>query len=290
MTRSIALVTGLTLVIVACQDSDTPVGPSTEAGTLAAGTTVAGRQYGSPVKVGNGSARTYVIFDKTSGATVELGVALSEKAMDGLPAPMGGPMEGHEDMHEYILPLPKKGPANFQFVELDWNPAGHSAPYYNQPHFDFHFHKFSLAERNAIDPSDPQYAERAANFPEPNYIPAGWYSPSTLLGIPPVAVAVPRMGIHWIDPTSPEYPPQSRIFTHTFIVGTWDGRVTFYEPMVTREFMMNQRAGLESKVDKAIPVAQRHSPAGYYPDGYRVLWDVDTREYRVALTGLAFHQ
>src|SRR4051794_20280918 len=86
MTRSIALMAGLSLMVVACQDTDTPVPPSTEGGALAAGTMAPGRQYGSPVKVGNGSARTYVIFDKTNGAPVELGVALSEKAMDGLPA------------------------------------------------------------------------------------------------------------------------------------------------------------------------------------------------------------
>jgi hypothetical protein len=290
MIRNVTLVAGLALSAAACQETDTPVGPSKETGTLAAVPSATNRQYGSPVKLGNGSARTYVIFDKTSGAPVELGVALSDKALDGLPAPMGGAMEGHEDMHEFILPLPKKSPAPYQFVELDWNPAGHSAPYHNQPHFDFHFHKFTLAERNAIDSLDPLYAERAANFPQPNYIPAGWFSPSTILGVPPVDIAIPRMGIHWIDPTSPEYPPQSRIFTHTFIVGTWDGRVTFYEPMVSREFMLNQRAGRESKVDKAVPVAQRHSPAGYYPDSYRVIWDVETREYRVALTGLAWHQ
>src|SRR3954454_10583004 len=87
MIRNVTLVAGLTLVVAGCQDTNSPVGPSREAGALAA-STASGRQYGAPVKLGNGSARTYVIFDKTSGAPVELGVALSDKALEGLPAPM----------------------------------------------------------------------------------------------------------------------------------------------------------------------------------------------------------
>ena len=290
MFRSVALVAGLTLAVTACQDAEAPLSPSTEAGILGNGLSGTSRHYGEPVKVGNGRARAYVVIDNRAGSAVELGVALDERALEGLPAPMAGHPEGHDDMHEFILPLPSRSPAPYQFVELDWNPQGHSAPFHSEPHFDFHFHKFTLAERNAIDVSDPSYADRAANFPAPEYIPAGYFSPSTLLGVPPVAVAIPRMGIHWIDPTSPEYPPQSQQFTHTFIVGTWDGRVTFYEPMVTRAFLLGQRDGSVPALEMQVPVARRHSPAGYYPDGYRVMWDAKAKEYRVAITGLAWRE
>src|SRR5688500_1819440 len=44
-------------------------------------------QYGPAVKVGRGVARTYVVFDAKNGdIPLELGVALSEGAMHGLPA------------------------------------------------------------------------------------------------------------------------------------------------------------------------------------------------------------
>ena len=32
--------------------------------------------------------------------------------------------------------------------------------------------------------------------------------------------------------------------------------------------------------------AKRYMPAGYYPNGYRVGYDAQAKEYRIALTGL----
>lgn len=248
-------------------------------------------QYGTPVHVGEGRARTYVIMDaKDENKPLEIGVALDERALEGLPAPAPDHGEmGHDDMHAYLLPLPAQSPAPYQFVELDWNPAGHSAPYHVRPHFDFHFWTATLAERNAIDLSDPQYATKAANFPAANYMPTGYFCPCTLLGLPPAAVAVPRMGVHWIDPTSPEYRPQPpgvpQDFTRTYIVGTWDGRVIFQEPMVTREFLLG-------KPDETIPVpvAAAYTPGGYYPSAYRVRYDAQAKEYREAISGLAWRE
>jgi hypothetical protein len=35
-----------------------------------------------------------------------------------------------------------------------------------------------------------------------------------------------------------------------------------------------------------VPTAKRYVPAGYYPNGYRVGYDAQAKEYRIALTGL----
>src|SRR5689334_10535238 len=44
-------------------------------------------QYGAAQTVGNGTVRTYIVVDRNNPSTpVEVGVALSESAMDGLPA------------------------------------------------------------------------------------------------------------------------------------------------------------------------------------------------------------
>jgi hypothetical protein len=54
------------------------------------------RQYGAPVQLGSGRARTYVVTDQKTGNPIEVGVALDEAALDSLPAggsPGGG---GHE--------------------------------------------------------------------------------------------------------------------------------------------------------------------------------------------------
>ena len=234
------------------------------------------RQYGTPIKLGNGMARSYIILN--GGIPLELGVALSEKALDGLPAPSAGP---GPDEHSYLLPLPASNPTQFQLVELDWNPGGHPPPMvYTVPHFDFHFYVIGLDERNAILPSDPAWATKAANFPSLAYRPAGYIPPP--IGTPGEN-AVPQMGLHWINPASPEF--HGTPFTRTFIFGSWDGKFIFYEPMITRAYLLSRPDEVAS-----IPVAAQHDPSGYYPGAYRVTWDGKQKEWRIAITGLSHYQ
>jgi hypothetical protein len=103
------------------------------------------------------------------------------------------------------------------------------------------------------------------------------------------------MGVHWIDVRSPEiqgplgHPENARPFTTTFIHGSWDGRFIFDEPMVTRAFILGRKtATTAAQRDSVIPLpaAAKYQPAGYHPAAYRVTWDEQAREYRVALTQL----
>lgn len=250
------------------------------------------RQYGAPVPLGNGRARSYVTIDsKADGRVVELGVALDERAMEGLRAPDLSHGE-HEDHDMLFLPLPSGNTTGFQLVELDWNPRGHGAPH-DDPHFDFHFYTISRAERDAMVPTDPQYATQAANEPPAASVPASYANPATLLGVPAEAVAVPQMGMHWIDLTSPElqgmlgHPEAYRPFTTTFIYGAWDGRFIFMEPMITRAYIMAKRDATDPAVrDEVIPISTSatYPGGGFRPDAYRIAWDAQAREYRIALT------
>jgi hypothetical protein len=296
-----SVVLAATLALVACSDSVGSNGaPDLSQSGTAPGTH---RQYGTPVKLGGGQARSYIVLDaKNGGAPLELGVAFDERAMDGLPAPMqmppqeGGDAHAHVDSHEYILPLPAQNPTPFKLVELDWNPQGHEAPgVYDIPHFDFHFYTITKAERDAILPTDPQYAAKANNMPAAEFIPPFVALPLPP-GVPPVTSAVPRMGVHMLDMRSPEIqgmlgrPELFKPFTTTFIHGAWDGKVTFFEPMITRAYIMGKKAETDpAKRDEiiALPTAQRYSPAGYYPSAYRITWDAQAKEYRIALTQLA---
>jgi hypothetical protein len=236
------------------------------------------------------------------GTHRQIGVALDERAMDGLPTPMphdhgngGDGGHAHTDSHEFILPLPAQNPTPYKLVELNWNPAGHEpAGVYDSAHFDFHFYTISKAERDAILPSDPQYAAKANNMPAADLVPQFFALPLPP-GVPPVAAAVPRMGVHLSDMRSPELqkllgnPQGYRPFTATFTYGAWDGNVIFAEPMITRAYMMGKKAETDpTKRDEIIslPTAQRYSPAGYYPSAYRIMWDAQAKEYRVALTQL----
>jgi len=273
---------GALTIFVACQsDAPTPLAPNQSASTARAGYDTPGmhRQYGPPVKVGDGMARAYVVLNAKEGqAPVELGIALDQKALDGLPA------DGME--YAYDLALPTHAPAPWQFAELDWNPHGHvPAGVYDVPHFDFHFYMVSQAARDAIDPSDPQFAAKASNLPMGSYVPPFYIVPG-----PPAAVAVPHMGVHWLDVRSPELqgllgnPGAYEPFTKTFIYGSWDGQFTFLEPMVTRAYLLSQ-----PDVTSPISVPAQYAQSGWYPTSYHVTYDAQAKEYRVALSGMTAH-
>ena len=262
-------------------------------------------QYGPAVKVGNGVARTYVVRDRKNGdVPLEIGVALSEGTMDGLPAKdphaahkAAASAHEHLDNHVYLLSLPRGGVAPYRFVELDWNPGGHEPPgIYDEPHFDFHFYTIPPAERAAIVPSDPQFQQKADMLPAEAQRPQ-FYAMAAPPGAP--APGVPLMGVHWIDVRSPELqkmmgkPEAYEPFTKTFIYGSWAGRFTFVEPMITRAHILAKRTATDPALrDELIPVptAQEYSPAGYYPSAYRIAWDADAKEYRIALTQLAMRK
>jgi hypothetical protein len=200
------------------------------------------------------------------------------------------------ETHEYILQLPANHGTPFKFVEMNWNPMGHEPEgvYQDVPHFDFHFYTVSKAERDAIVPTDPKFEEKANNVPTGDYVP-----PFNVAlgppGAPPAKVAVPMMGVHWVDVRSPELqgilgkPEAFKPFTATFIHGSWNGKYHFWEPMITRAHILAKRTATDPKVrDEVIPIsvpARYHTP-GYYPAAYRISWDAAAKEYRVALTQL----
>jgi hypothetical protein len=255
--------------------------------TLDPGTVAEARlRYGAPIQLGNGKARTYVLRDSTTGAPTEVGIALTEAALQGLPetGPHGG--NGHEHYASYLLELPAGHGTPYRFVELDWNPKGHGGPYTAQ-HFDFHFYRVSREERDAIDPSRSDYAAQAADFPAPAELPAGYVSSHLLMNLAPAQAAVPKMGLHWLDTGSPELPPRNQPFTATFIIGSWGGKVIFDEPMITRDFILAHRDSITGGTTIPVPASARYVPAGFYMDSYRVSFDRSAGEYRVALTGLS---
>ena len=258
------------------------------------------RRYGATVKLGDAQARAYVNVDEKSGASLEIGVVLDEQALEGLPASGTGHHGGHAMPHTYILELPEQYAKPFKFVELNWNPAGHepAGVYEGVPHFDFHFYTITQAEREAIVPTDPQFGAKANNIPATEYVPP-FNAALAPPGLKPADVAVPKMGLHWVDVRSPELqrllnkPEAYKPFTATFIHGSWDGRVTFWEPMITRAHILAKKTATDPGVrDEIIPIPTpaRYQAPGYYPSAYRITWDAKEREYRIALTQLTWRE
>lgn len=231
---------------------------------------------GPVVTLHDGSARTYLVIEDDK--PVEVGVALDSAFLAALPkdgASGGEVMPNGHSTFAYMLNMPAINPTPFQYVMLDWNPAGHE-PHgvYDQPHFDVHFYIISDAQRHAISPDDLEFMAKAHRLPPSEFIPAGYIEP----GLAPV----PLMGMHLVDPASPELRPENpERFTRTFIYGSWDGQLIFAEPMITTAYL-EQRGD----VTVPVPVAERYNPQGYYPGAYNVRWDEAAGEYRISLTDL----
>ena len=229
--------------------------------------------YGPTVTVGAGSARSFVAAD-ASGKPTEIGVALTETALTGLPAtPVFGTM--------YELALPGSSSAAsqlpFDHLSFDWNPNGHEpAGVYTTPHFDTHFYMIPSAVQHAIIFDDP----KGDILPDAAKLPAGYITP------PNVAPGrtVPMMGRHWVDPSSPEY-AVGGTFTNTLIYGTYDGHVTFIEPMFTKALLV---PGVS--IDQAIKQPTTYEVTGkYFPTRYTIRYDATTKEYLISLKDMVLH-
>jgi hypothetical protein len=230
---------------------------------------------GVPQPLGRGTVATYVTLDNAGNPT-ELGIRLSASALDGLPTEKASPA------NMTMLEFPAQaGRTDFNHATLDWNPHGHPpVGVFTVPHFDFHFYMSDEASVMAIDPHTPAGAAEAAHLPAPRYVPAG-YAPE--LG-PPAVTAVPAMGLHWlVDPAA--FVPHHYDFTQVLLNGSWDGRYTFVEPMVTRAWLLT-KAGATGPVTQ--PAAFQRS--GWFPTSYHVGYDPAADQYVIALTGLAMHQ
>ena len=243
----------LSLLLLSCsKNADSPAQPSTV--------------YGPPVQVGAGSARSFISVN-ANGNPTELGVALTATGLTGLPAtPAFGTM--------YDLALPTGNAATkmpFDHISFDWNPNGHEpSGVYTVPHFDAHFYMQPMAAQHAITLDDP----KGDIFPASAKLPSDYITPPN--GAP--GRTVPMMGRHWIDPTSPEFAPGGS-FSHTFIYGTYDGHVTFIEPMFTKALLVTSVS-----IEQAIKQPATYEVSGkYYPKKYTIRYDASTNEYIISL-------
>ena len=222
---------------------------------------------GETKQLGAGQVRSWVRLD-SSGNPTAIGVTFSEEALSTLPKV---PPPGQEGT-ELSINLPEQASATpFKHVGFDWNPMGHPpANIYDVPHFDFHFYTITEKERDRITVKGDDVA-RSLKPLSAEFIPEGYiYVPDG---------AVPRMGNHMVNPLSKDLHNQA--FTSTFLYGSYDGRLIFAEPMITKAF-------LEARINitEAIKQPAKYQQPGYYPTKYSVRYDAAKKEYTVALEGM----
>jgi len=230
-----------------------------------------GTYTGNVQVVGNGVAYSWVTLNE-KGKPSSIGVSITESAFTGLPEtlPPGGLW------HEFELKLPEQAARTpFEHIVLGWNPKGHvPAGIYDKPHFDFHFYTITSAKRMKITAKGDDLLKVQKRLSAEHVAPGYIYAPGG---------EEPMMGAHWVDPASPEFNGQP--FTTTFIYGSYEGKLNFWEPMITKAY-------LETQPNVTIPVKQppAYPKSAYYPTSYSIRYDAERKEYRVSLDGLTWQE
>ena len=257
------------------------------------------RSLGANSNVGNGTVSSYAEFDK-NGAPRAIGIVFPASALDGLPTAYSDGhhcfdrnKDGNVDRqtecvatHEWVIPLSteaaRRSEIPFKWVGLNWNPRGHIPPgVYDLPHFDVHFYIEPIEKVFAVEPGPcgPEFVrcdqfELATKPLPPNYVNPDFKN---------VGAVAPAMGNHLIDQTGPEF--NGKKFTRTWIYGVYDGRVTFYEEMVTRDYLLSRpNACFPLKSPAAVGVR------GYYPTQSCIRYLAQANEYTVSMEGFALRE
>jgi len=250
-----------------------------------------------PVPFGDGTLKTYVTVmenDENTKIPIAVGVEFSDDAFYGLTdEPTDGKWCATQDGetrcligHGTVLQFPDEiSITPIKWMLLSWNPNGHIPPgVYDIPHFDFHFYVMEEEKRNEIKPglcedADPGVTIDCESFKKgmiplpPNFVPLDYINSGGVEA---------GMGNHLIDPTSSEFETD---FTHTWIYGFYDGEITFLEPMISREFILDKP---NLCVDIKQPEAFKDE--GWYPTQYCMRYKEDLNTYTVSIEAFAKHE
>lgn len=202
-----------------------------------------------------------------------------DKNDDGTVNPMRECANGYGDRLRLAPRFTRTVDSPLKYLLVNWNPRGHGPPnVYGLPHFDVHFYLQSNARRLAIRPGPCPELVNCGDYRLGKKLPAAKYRPADFVDLDAQA---PAMGNHLIDTTGPEF--NGARFTHTFIYGTWNRKVTFYEPMVTREWFAGLLDGTRDDACFAVKSPQAYQQSGWYPTRYCLRYRENRDELTVSL-------
>jgi hypothetical protein len=211
-----------------------------------------------------GKVWTSAKVDK-DGKPLSVSIVLNDAALTSVP--LGQPTDHMSPANNLLIPIPDKSGTPFKFAMVNWNSSGHEPDHiYTLPHFDFHFYLSTQAEVMS-------YMDEAKLNAEP----ASGYMPANHISGP----GVPMMGKHYIDATSPEL--HNKTFTQTFLFGSYDSKVVFWEPMITQEFLKNT-----TQFERALPQPSKFQQAGYYPTKMKI--NIHNGVTEISLTDFVIRQ
>ena len=217
---------------------------------------------GPEVTMGNGKVNSFFSIS-FGGVPQELGIEISKEAFTGLTQ---DPTNFPNLSFTLSLPQKAKETTAFDHIIIHWNPQGHPpVNVFTIPHFDFTFFMITPAERMAIAPYTPATAAMFDNLPPSGYIPASYLvNPG----------GVPGLGKLWGDHHF-QMP-----FTHTNIYGSYNGKLSFVGPMITKTIL---ESGTRLSVGYDQP--QKFEQTGkYYPTKYNAYMDASTNKHYITLS------
>ncbi len=281
--KSTALVVGAATFVIGC-------GPTSESG---------GRVFGQNWGLGNGTVTTYAEFTDDH-VPLAMGIVYSAGALDGLPTSSSDQhhcfdrdSNGSVDpamecfaTHEAVIPLPDalatRADFPFKWVLFNWNPVGHIPPgVYDVPHFDIHFYIETIANVLALQdgPCGPEFVRCDQFELAKKPLPANYIHPD----FQDVDAVAPAMGNHLIDLTGPEFNGEQ--WERNFIFGTYNGEITFYEEMLTLEYLRSR-----GNLCNPIKLPPAVGLSGFYPTRTCVRYDSATGEHTVSMEEFALRE
>ena len=254
--------------------------------------------YGDKRSLGDGHFQTYA-QTTPDGKLWAIGIAFPESTFSNLPQDQydglncfdsngngvldlgmphsGGLIQTDECSagHSREMDFPLKATiAPFKWALVNWQARGHTPDgVYDTPHFDFHFFTQDMIERNFIRVGPCALLINCDDMVRGQApIPAGYLHADFI----DVGAVESRMGNHLIDSTSGEW--HGSPFTETWFFGAYDGKVTFWEPMITKAYLESHPF-----VCKSIKLPQKYQQAGAYPTSYCIRYRSERHDYTISL-------
>lgn len=246
--------------------------------------------------MGDGPLYSFIDLD-AEGKPTAIGVSISQAAMDTLPTQRNDGQlcwdlngDGTQDPnaecgwgHGRVLFLPKVDKVPFTYMLFNWATFGHGPVHvFDKPHFDVHIYVNDNLERLAIRPGPcPSFIncadkEKALKPLKDGYMPEGF---EYQVG----GAAQGYMGNHIVDLDDPVH--SGGDLTHLFAYGTYDGHLTFWEPLITASF-------LNTKPNACAPIGQPQlfEKAGYYPMQHCTRYRPEKKDYIITLEDFVYRE
>ncbi|HVD60266.1 MAG TPA: DUF5602 domain-containing protein [Gemmatimonadaceae bacterium] len=167
------------------------------------------------------------------------------------------------------MPTQARRATGVDHLTVYWEHHGHPPTPYLTPHFDFHFYTISDADRQAID---------CTNKTKPLAAAAGYSL--TDIDIPGIGklegLCVPGMGMHAISSSELT---STTPFSGTMVLGYYDSKPIFFEPMVAKAKLMEKKSfSLPMTVPKGLGKGVQ------YPRKFEAVYDAKMPGYRLVFT------